>query len=124
MPMISKAAVLRGIPVKLYVKTKTGEDPAGGPIYTETEVQVDNVLVHPSTEQAIQDIPDTLNLTGRKARYDLAIPKEDTHDWTNVRVSFFGQDFRTVGSPVQGIDDLVPLDWNKKVRCEVINGEG
>lgn len=121
MPMISKAAVLHGIPVTIYVKTETTKDEAGGPVYSETAETVENVLVHPATEQ---EITDTLNLTGRKAVYNLAIPKEDTHDWTNVRVSFFGQDFRTIGAAVQGIDGLVPLEWNKKVRCEVINGKG
>ena len=121
MPMISKAAVLHGIPVTIYVKTETAKDEAGAPVYTETAETVENVLVHPATEQ---EITDTLNLTGRKAVYNLAIPKEDTHDWTNVRVSFFGQDFRTIGAAVQGIDGLVPLEWNKKVRCEVINGKG
>lgn len=119
--MYSKAAVLKGITITLYEKTQTGADPFGNPVYTEDAVPVDNVLVSPASEQ---EIADTLNLTGRKAIYTLAIPKGDTHDWTNVRVSFFGDTFRTIGMPVQGIDDMIPMEWNKKVRCEVINGEG
>lgn len=118
--LVNKAAVLHGITVTLHERTQTGEDPFGRPIYSETDVLVDNVLVHPASEQ---EITDTLNLTGRKAVYTLGIPKSDTHDWNNVRVSFFGQDFQTIGMPIQGIDDMVPLEWNKKVRCEVINGE-
>lgn len=118
MPMISNAAILKGITVTLYVKTQTGTDPFGNPEYTEVPTSVANVLVHPASEQ---EITDTLNLTGRKAVYTLAIPKDDAHDWTNVRVAFFGQKFRTIGMAIQGIDDLVPLEWNKKVRCEIIN---
>lgn len=116
----NSAAILHGITVTLYEKTQTGTDPFGNPIYSETETTVDNVLVAPASEQ---EITDTLNLTGRKAIYTLGIPKGDTHDWINVRVSFFGQNFRTIGMPIQGIDDLVPLEWNKKVRCEVYDGK-
>lgn len=118
MPMINAAAILHGITVTLFERTQSDTDPFGSPVYSETAVDVENVLVHPASEQ---EITDTLNLTGKKAVYTLAIPKGDTHDWNNVRVSFFGQDFRTIGMPIQGIDDLIPLDWNKKVRCELIN---
>lgn len=118
---IDKASILHGIPVTLFEKTQEGVDPFNRPIYTETPVEVENILVSPATEE---EILDTQNLTGRKAIYTLGIPKEDTHDWTNVRVSFFGQEYRTIGSPVQGIESMIPLEWNKKVRCEVINGEG
>lgn len=61
---------------------------------------------------------------GSTVTYTLAIPKGDTHDWTDRVVSFFGQMFRTVGSPVQGIDANIPLSWNKKitVRQLAVNG--
>lgn len=119
--LVSESSFLKGIAITLYEKTQVITDPFGAPIYDETAVQVDNVLVTPSSEQ---EIIDTLNLTGRKAIYTLGIPKGDTHDWNNVNVSFFGKTFRTIGMPVEGIDSMIPLEWNKKVRCEVVNGEG
>ena len=77
------------------------------------------LLVAPSTEQ---ELLETTNLTGRKAVYTLGIPKGDTHDWVDKKVSFFGQNFRTIGQPIEGIDAMIPLQWNKKVRCEIYDG--
>ena len=106
---------MRGITVTLYTKTETGADAFHAPIYTETPVQVDNVLVAPASTT---EILDNVNLYGRKAVYTLAIPKGDTHDWENVRVDFFGQSWRTFGFPTEGIEHLIPLSWNRKVMVE------
>ncbi|WCZ54960.1 hypothetical protein [Latilactobacillus phage TMW 1.1365 P1] len=76
---------------------------------------MDNVLVAPASAD---DITNQLNLTGRKAIYTLAIPKGDTHDWENKPVEFFGQRWKVFGIPLEGIDELIPLDWNKKVTVE------
>ncbi len=107
--------MIRGITVTLYEKKQTGVDSFGAPIYEETPTPVDNVLVAPTSEQAIVDV---MNLTGRMAIYTLGIPKGDTHNWENVTVGFFGQKWRSVGMPIKGIDELVPTDWNTKVRVE------
>ncbi len=108
-------ARLRGVSITLYEKTQTGTDAFNRPIYTETAVRIENVLIgEPST----QDITDTLNLTGKKLAYTLAIPKGDTHDWTDRDVGFWGERFRTIGKPTEGIEELIPLDWNQKVKVE------
>lgn len=106
---------IRGITVTLYTETSTEKDAFNRPIITETAVNVSNVLVYPTSAS---EVLDTLNLTGRKAVYTLAIPRGDTHNWKNKRVSFFGETFRTFGEPIKGIDDLIPLDWNTKVMVE------
>lgn len=106
---------IQGVMITLYEKTKTGVDGFGRPIYEDVPVQVDNVLIgQPSSE----DITDTLNLTGKHVVYTLGIPKGDTHTWTDRKISFFGQDFRAIGTPTEGIEDLIPLAWNKKVQVE------
>lgn len=62
---------------------------------------------------------DTYNLSGRKAVYQLAIPKGDTHDWSaGKRVSFLGEDWRIIDIPTEGIEYMIPLSWNKKVQVE------
>lgn len=107
---------MKGITITIYDRTQTGTDELNHPIYREVPVSVDNVLVAPvnSTE-----VLDTYNLTGRKAVYQLAIPKGDTHQWTaGKRVSFFGEDWRIIEIAEEGIEELIPLDWNKKVRVE------
>ena len=107
---------MTGITVTLYDVTLTGTNEFNEPIYTETPVQVNNVLVAPTSTQ---EILDSINLYGRKAVYTLAIPKGDTHEWENRKVSFFGKDFRVFGIPTEGIDENIPLAWNKKVTVEV-----
>jgi hypothetical protein len=79
-------------------------------------VTVENVLVAPlSDEERATD----LNLTGRRAVYHLGIPKGDTHNWeAGTLVQFFGQTFRIIGEPVEGIEAMIPLSWNKKVKVE------
>lgn len=115
--------LIHGIDVTIYNKTQTGENSFGEPIYEETAETVSNVLVGSPTEE---EILSDFNLTGRRAAYTLGIPKGDAHNWENVKVKFElgGQTIvcRTIGMPIMGIEDLVPLDWNKKVRCEYFNG--
>lgn len=107
--------MIHGTTVILQVKTQNGSDPFGAPIYTETPVNVENVLVgSPSAEERTEE----LNLTGRKIEYVLGIPKGDSHDWENVTVEFFGKKFRTFGIPEEGIEENIPMAWHKKVKCE------
>src|SRR5690606_10442481 len=108
-------SMIKGITVTLITKKEVGRDPFNRPIYEDVEIEVDNVLVSPvSTE----DIVHTLELTGKKAVYTLAVPKGDENDWEDAEVIFFGQRWRTIGFPTEGIDHLIPLDWNKKVMVE------
>ena len=106
---------IKGITVTLYDKTATGTDGFGDPVYTETAQSVDDVLVYPSTST---EILETVNLYGKKAVYTLAIPKGDTHNWQDRRVTFFGKDWHTFGIPQQGIEENIPLRWNMKVMVE------
>ena len=106
---------MRGITVQLLIKEETGKDSFGQPFYEEAWIDVGNVLIgEPTTE----DITDTINLTGKHLAYVLGIPKGDTHVWADTEVRFWGERFRTIGYPTQGIEDLIPLSWNKKVRVE------
>ena len=106
---------LRGISIILYTKNKVGEDEFGAPVYEELPEVVNDVLVG---EPEGSDVTDTLNLTGKRLAYTLAIPKGDTHEWRDRKVEFFGRKFRTFGEPVEGIEGMMPLRWNKKVKVE------
>ena len=107
--------MLKGITVTLISKQETSKDPFGRPVYGETEITVENVLVAPTSSD---DIINQLSLTGRKAVYTLAIPKGDTNTWENQEVRFFDERWRVFGIPTQGIEELIPLSWNKKVMVE------
>lgn len=114
-------ALIKGIKVVLYEEQETGRDGFNRPVYDKIPTEIENVLVSPVSGG---EVLDTLNLTGRKAVYQLAIPKGDQHDWIDKEVSFWGRRYHTIGDVIQGIDALIPLDWNKKVLVEAINGEG
>lgn len=115
-------ARLHGTTVILYTEEQTGTDDFGAPIYKETPVQVDNVLVgEPSTD----DITTSTSLYGKTIQYMLAIPKGDTHDWMDKKVSWtdaYGivHTVKTFGFPITGIEANIPiqLPWHMKVRCE------
>lgn len=106
---------MRGVTIILYNKVQTGVDAFNRPVYEDVATTVDNVLIgEPTTEDVINE----LNLTGKHLAYTLAIPKGDTHEWNDRKVEFFGEAFRTYGEPTQGIEHLIPLSWNKKVKVE------
>ena len=107
--------MLNGIDITLYTKTQTGTDAFHAPVYEETPVTVHNVLVG---EPATEDIVNDLQLNGRRLAYVLALPKGDAHDWHNVTVEFWGQKFRTYGDVTEGIEAMIPLRWNRKVKVE------
>lgn len=109
------ASLIQGITVLLYEPTQTGTDSFNHPVYTEQPVAVENVLVCPV---GTDDLTDETQLYGKKAEYELCIPKGDTHDWQDKRVEFFGQMWRTFGLPLKWIKENVPLDWNMKIKVE------
>lgn len=103
---------MRGITVTLFAEEITGTNEFGEDIYSETAIDVDDVLVSPASDQ---EILDANNLYGKKAEYTLGIPKGDAHDWENKHIRFFDQDWQSFGIPLKGIDALVPTKWNMKV---------
>lgn len=107
--------MIKGITVKLHIRTKTGMDPFGAPIYEDQTVDVSNVLVGEPDAKAVAN---ELQICGKRLAYTLAIPKGDTHNWRDTEVEFWGERFRTYGDVTQGIEDMIPLQWNKKVKVE------
>lgn len=111
---------MRGVTVTLYEQTQTGVDEFGVPIYTETPVNVDDVLVgEPTTD----DIATATALYQKVIRYMLGIPKGDAHDWKDKKVSWsdaYGvmHVCKTFGYPITGVEANIPTRWHMKVRCE------
>lgn len=107
--------MLHGITVQLEVRRQAGTDAFNRPVYAPEFADVENVLVgRPDS----QEVLDTLNLTGKRIEFVLGIPKGDAHDWEDKRVRFFGQEFKTIGFPETGIQDLIPLGWGANVKVE------
>lgn len=109
------AYVIKGTLVKLINKTVIGADPFGNPITEDAVHYVDNVLISPTTST---EAVDSTGLRRRIVSTELAIPKGDVHKWEDSEVFFFGHTWRTVGSCAEGIEDLMPLDWHRKIKVE------
>ncbi len=107
---------IKGITVVLIDRCETGVDPFGQPVFEEKEEPVENVLIKPNSTE---DMQYQMNLTGEKAVYTMAIPKGDTHDWEDKTVKFFGRTWKTIGIPLEGIDAMIPLEWNRKVQVKL-----
>lgn len=107
--------MIKGITVLLHVREQTGTDAFGAPTYKDGTEPVENVLVSPVTTN---DVVGELQISGKRAEYELCIPKPDTHIWENRDVEFFGRRWHTIGLPREYIADMLPLDWNKKVLVE------
>ena len=113
---------MKGKTVTLEKRTQTGTDPFGQPVYTTTTIDVEDVLIgEPSTV----DITNNIAMYGKKIVYTLGIPKGDTNDWEDTYVTLpdpMGGKFHTVGFPIAGIEENIPLRWNKKVHLERLEG--
>ena len=107
--------LIQGITVTLYERVQAGVDEMYCPIYTETPVNVDNVLVSPSS---VHDIAEGNALEEKKTVFWMAIPKGDMHTWEDCRVDFLGKSWKVVGHPEEGIESMIPLDWHKKYMVE------
>lgn len=107
--------MLKGIDVTLYERKQVGFNECLEPIYEETPITVSDALIgEPTTDEANAE----LQLSGRHLAYTLALPKGDAHEWEECRVDFFGESFKVFGSVTQGIESMIPLRWNRKVKVE------
>lgn len=104
-------ARISGITVTLIERIECGKDAFNHPVYSEKRIKVENVLIAPAQTT---EIADALNLTGKKAVYNIAIPKGDKHNWKDNCVEFFGEKWQIIGFPQRGIEENIPLDWNQK----------
>lgn len=107
---------MKGMTVQLVEETVEGYDAFGAPIVTgEMLIDIHDVLVGQPTSD---DVTTSISLYGKKCVYVLGIPRTDTHDWVNREVIIFGKRYRTIGEDMRGIDENVPLRWNRNVRVE------
>lgn len=107
--------MIKGTDIQLVVQTQTGTDDFGNPVYTEDFETINDVLVgQPSTD----DVEQTIQLYGKKIAYVIGIPKDDEHDWFDRELVIFGDRYRTIGYPMTGIQDNIPLKWGQNVKVE------
>jgi len=106
---------MKGMTVQLVKKTQTGTDPFGAPIETEEIIDVPDCLVgQPSTDE----ISATMEMYGKQIAYVVGVPKGDENTWVDTDVIILGERFRTIGYPMTGIQENIPLRWGKNVKVE------
>lgn len=91
-----------GETVAILVRTKTGEDSMGEPVYEWTSEHVDNVLVRPL---AGSDLREDLRPDGIRVSYSLSFPKA----WTTGKLPGF-LDHARVALITRGMDETKPED--------------
>lgn len=106
---------MKGMTVQLVKKTQSGTDPFGSPIETEEIVDVPDCLVGQPTSD---DIAATMEMYGKKIAYVVGVPKGDENEWVDTDVIIWGERFRTIGYPMTGIQENIPLRWGKNVKVE------
>lgn len=51
--------------------------------------------------------------------YTLSIPKGDTHNWEDSVIEFWGKKWKSFGTVIKYQEELVPLEWNGKVKVNL-----
>lgn len=105
--------MIKGMTVQLVEKTQTGVDGFGVPTYAETLTDIPDVLVGQPSES---DVNTSISLYGKRCDLVLGIPKADTHEWADSDVVIRGERYHTIGWPIRGVDENVPLRWNRNVK--------
>ena len=108
-------ALLQGQTIILYDRIQTGLDAFNAPVYEETSEDVPNILVCPTSTE---DVTGNLQLHGSHAVYELLIPKDDTHQWEDREVFFYGKRWKTFGAVQEWPEPLTPGPWNRRVKVE------
>lgn len=110
--------MLKGTDILYMKKTQIAVNEFHEPVYDVTFATIHNVLVAPVESLANSEIPEVDNLTRRKEVITLAIPKGDDHDWEDCEIVWNNTKYRTVGKPVRGQEEMIPLDWHLKVKAQ------
>lgn len=116
-----------GETVTVHFRAKVGTDAMGEPIYEQTHIQVDNVLVRPVDSLVNTDIADAERPDGIRVSYVLAFPKTyDGPSLAHAKISLTarGMGFEDALS-VSGSPDILspcPTAWNMTVNAGRVDG--
>ncbi|MDO4681090.1 MAG: hypothetical protein Q4A55_07590 [Aerococcus sp.] len=109
------------VTVFFYLPDYSNKDKFGYLPSTYEQKDIPNVLITPVSSEQVND---SMNILGTKEVYQLALPKGDNNRWNNAIVFFNNRFWHVTGADMGGQEDLIPLDWNKKVTVENYYGQG
>ena len=111
---------MRGEKVTVISLVDSGQRDAGNaPIMTESQTDVENVLVAPGPRSDVieSNRPDGVNVV-----YSLYFPKTFIGSLRGTQIKVRGTKFHTIGDPQPYPDDLTPTPWNRPVEVEGRDG--
>lgn len=108
-------AIIKGTTITLHQRVQTGVDGQNNPTYEEIPVQVKGVLICPVSTD---DITGDVQSEGKRAEYELLIPKDCTLSFDGCIVEFYGARWEVFGFPLVWMAENTPGDWNRKVKVE------
>ena len=101
-------------------KTQSSTDAMNNPVYTTSNIEVDDCLIAPITEPATAREQQVMQQSKDQVRIHL--PKTCTDDVSNSSVTWDGKVFLLDSDSVKFMDENTPTRWNRYFRAEAING--
>lgn len=109
-----------GMTITFRQKTATGGvDALNNPVYTTTDVTVDDCLVAPITEPSTAREQQAMEQSKDQVRVHM--PKTSTVDVGNSTFTYNGKEFSLDSSAVKFMDGNTPTRWNRYFRAESVN---
>lgn len=111
---------MHGEPITIQWREQTDADPFGNPTYTNSEENVDNVLVAQGSQS---NSTDSTRPDGVQVAFTLYFPRS----WAfkslkNATVLIDGNPYKVLGNPRPYDGGLTPTAWNLKVECSESEG--
>lgn len=112
---------MRGEKVTLIRRVETGDtDPAGAPVTTPVEEQIDDVLVAPGAQA---NATDATRPDGVTVAYTLYLPRAWAyHSLRGSLVRIDGHEYEVIGDPRPYDGGLTPTRWNLEIEVADTRG--
>lgn len=118
--------MLRGIPMTVWRKSKTGVDEMGEDTYVWISEIVENVLYGPTKSDRLTGISGRLPGGTRPQGTDDTItahfPKTYTESLAGCQLEAYGRRWDVLGDPSAHLDHLVRGKWNRTVAARKVDG--
>ncbi len=108
-----------GITLTFVQKVQSGTDGLNNPVYTTTNIVVDDCLIAPVTDPT--NAREQQALEQAKDQVRIHLPKLFTGDVGSSEVTYDTKTFHLDSDTVKFMDGNTPTRWNRYLRAERIN---
>lgn len=111
---------MKGITLTFTKRNQTSTDSLNNPVYTDTDIEVEDCLIAPITEPSTAREQQAMEQSRDQIR--IHIPKTCEEDLSKSSVEWDGKVFTLDNDSVVFMADNTPTRWNRYFRGECING--